>query len=182
MKRALLGLLALIVGMGVALVAAWPAAGAPGGITGAGTQTSELVTPIVCAPGTHKWCLPGPYTQTLAISQRTFVTIDVYLEHTGYFESNERSSFLSPLGDLLDCGPIPADDIDQAGDDGDDDSGLLYCGSVSGLYDRPLDLTVLHSGSGPSTGSHRQRYEITLTPDCHHYAFFPMVPNRHTGG
>ena len=119
---------------------------------GSASAASEPVTirsRVVCAPGTHWYCLPGPFSKTYQPAGGEFVTVDVYLIHTGCYEDNEQSSFTSQLGDIEDCGPIPPD------------TDKLYCGQVSGWIDGDLELTIEHSGEGPETGSHKQEYVIT---------------------
>lgn len=128
--------------------------------TEAATETEIFHSRVVCAPGTHSSCLPGPYTETFSLNGGAFVQVDVFVEHTGHFETNEQSNFTSELGALLNCGPIPQGEAE------------VYCGQVSGRTGDLLSLTIEHSGGGSSTGSHRQRYEITVLVDRQ---FFPII-------
>lgn len=142
-------------------------------------RDSVIVSEVVCAPGTHSHCQPGPFTKTFTVTQQAQIYVDVYLEHTGYYEPNEQSRFTSPLGEIAMCGPIPPG-VDE-----------VFCGTVSGPYEGVLPLIIEHGGElesdraasertrsgrfapgliesdrlGPGlpechTGSHRQRYEI----------------------
>ncbi len=60
----------------------------------------HLSSAVVCAPGSHSSCTPGPFTELLTLDHPAQVIIDVYLTHTGHYEDNEQSSFSSPIGDL----------------------------------------------------------------------------------
>jgi hypothetical protein len=115
---------------------------------------------VVCAPGSHSSCLPGPFTEHLSLDHPSPVVIDVYLTHTGYYETNEQSSFHSSIGEIPNCGPIPPDTPE------------IYCGQVSGFVSGDLSLTIQHTGGGTQTGSHQQRYEITV---CERNLFFPII-------
>lgn len=119
-----------------------------------------LLSKVVCAPGTHSSCKPGPFTKEVLIPGTAHVTVDIFLLHTEHYEENEQSWFFSELGDILDCGPIPPDQDE------------LHCGQVSGRVDTKLTLTIEHSGGGDETGSHKQRYEIEILPDR---IFLPFV-------
>jgi hypothetical protein len=118
---------------------------------------------IVCSPDSHNSCLSGPYMEEIDLPENPIVVVKVYLEHTGYYEPNEASSFFSSIGHIDDCGPIPPE------------TDELYCGSVIGQVNETLSLGVQHAGKGASTGSHRQRYEVTL---CHYYSYLPFAPRE----
>jgi hypothetical protein len=122
-----------------------------------------LHSQVVCAPGTHSSCLPGPHSQTYDTDGIAYLRVDVYLEHTGHYEPNEQSDFASVLGEVTGCGPIP------------DGESEVYCGQVAGRFGGQLALTVQHSGDGTNTGSHRQRYEINCLADR---VYLPII-HRH---
>ena len=120
----------------------------------------EFSSALVCAPGSHSSCLPGPFTEHLSLDRPSQVVIDVYLTHTGNYEANEQSSFHSSIGEIPNCGPIPPNTPE------------IYCGQVSGFLSDDLSLTIQHTGGGTHTGSHQQRYEITV---CERNLFFPII-------
>ncbi len=120
----------------------------------------QFSSAIVCAPDSHTSCLPGPFTELFSLDHPSQVVIDVYLTHTGNYEANEQSSFYSPIGEIPNCGPIPPDTAE------------IYCGQVSGFVNDDLSLTIQHTGGGTHTGSHQQRYEITV---CERNLFFPII-------
>jgi hypothetical protein len=118
---------------------------------------------VVCSPDSHNSCLPGPYVEEIDLPENSIVVVKVFLEHTGSYEPNEASSFFSSIGAIDDCGPIPPE------------TDEIYCGSVIGQVNNTLSLGVQHAGKGNFTGSHRQRYEVTL---CHYYSFLPFTPRE----
>jgi hypothetical protein len=120
----------------------------------------QITSAVVCASGSHPNCIQGPFTEVLVLEEPSQVVIDVYLVHTGQYEENEQSAFSSSIGELLDCGPIPPETEE------------IYCGQVSGFAGDELPLTIMHTSAASSTGSHQQRYEITL---CNHKTFFPII-------
>ena len=115
---------------------------------------------MVCAPDSHYFCQPGPYVESYEVSEPTWVVIDVYLVHTGSYETNETSHFYSPFGDILDCGPLLPGESER------------HCGQVVGFVEDSLELSIEHAGDGYETGSHKQRYELSL---CHEEIYFPAI-------